>query len=96
MSVHPNPHIAIDRLAKLQRQIADLRRQETLAQAAILTLADGLHDGVARSARIDTGRDGIRRIRVLPAPPVATDGADPLDIRQPDAGMAERGDTQAG
>jgi hypothetical protein len=68
----PDPHLAIDRLARLRARIDDLRAEAEAAEAAILALPDGPHSGFAARIRIAPGPSGDRTGTVtgaLPPPP---------------------------
>jgi hypothetical protein len=72
----PDPHLAIDRLARLRARLAELREEEAAARDAVLALPDGIHEGLTTRARIVRDGWGTRRVHVAaPAPPDRTDAA---------------------
>lgn len=67
----PDPHLAIDRLARLRADLTRLRAEAEAAEAAVLALPDGDHVGFTHLVRIETGPSGDRRVIVLDARPSA-------------------------
>ncbi len=62
--IHPDAHLAIDRLAAARRALAALAAQEAALARRVLALPDGRHAGMAAAIEIATGPDGGRRIVV--------------------------------